>query len=83
MQSSAERRAARKRTDNAVWQLLLAIAVAVIVSFFVDWLWAFVIGLALSAAPLSVWFAAEFRAWDQGGPAGELARAVEESNRQA
>lgn len=79
MKTEAEGKAALKRTDAAMWQLLAAIAIGLVLSCFVEWLTAAVIGLVLAAVPLSRWFVVEFSAWDQGGPAGEAHRSSEDA----
>lgn len=80
MTREAEEYAALKRTDTAMWQLLVAIGIGLVLACFVDWLTAAIIGLALAAVPLSRWFVAEFSAWDQRGPAGEVNCSSEVAN---
>ena len=72
MNSEDKTQAALKRTDTAGAQVVIAIGIGFALAYCVDWTLAAVIGLVLASVPLCRWLAAEFAAWDQGGPAGDV-----------
>ena len=75
MKQSVEEIKALKRADATMYRVVVGASICAGMSLFVGWELAAIAGLVVVSVPLCIWFAAEFSAWDRGGPAGEAKRA--------
>lgn len=71
------------RTDRAMWRLAVVLFVCTILAYFADFPTVMLVGLLLGFWALFPWFRDEFKAWDRGGPAGEIERAEGDSTSNA